>query len=358
MKEKVKLSKKCRKDLLKKPNVVGVGVGYREKDGKRIEEQSIVVFVEKKIARTDLRREEILPHTLKGQQVDVIEIGEVRLLDEDEDSQSKGGIGLNKTAAVKSSSDRLKRYRPAPGGVSIGHYKITAGTLGAVVRDKSSGARMILSNNHVLANSSSGKDNRAAPGDNILQPGTFDGGKQSADIIGHLERFVPIQRTVYRSQCASAKAAEGLANWLLSRLLPQYQIVLTRANQQGNLVDAALAVPLQEKDLADNILELGNAAGTADVFLGQPIRFSGRTSGLVSGKVIAKDVSLYITMNPGEQVLFEQQVITSAVSRPGDSGSLVVDETNKAVGLLFAGSDKVSICNKIDNICRMLNIEI
>ncbi|RLI82922.1 MAG: hypothetical protein DRP01_09465, partial [Archaeoglobales archaeon] len=44
---------------------------------------------------------------------------------------------------------RTERWRPAPGGVSIGHVEITAGTFGCRVFDWYTGRRLILSNNHV-----------------------------------------------------------------------------------------------------------------------------------------------------------------------------------------------------------------
>src|SRR5690606_33049930 len=77
------------------------------------------------------------------------------------------------------------RERPAPNGYSVGHPDITAGTIGAKVKD-SSGNVYILSNNHVLANS-----NNASIGDPALQPGPFDGGTL-ADQIGTLADFQPI----------------------------------------------------------------------------------------------------------------------------------------------------------------------
>jgi hypothetical protein len=351
VKKEVKISKKCRRDLLKKSNVAGVGVGFREKGGVRTEDQAVVVFVTKKLPRQELDGDEIVPRSLKGQQVDVVEIGEVRLLEGEDDSQIPDPPGFNNTA-----QDRLKRRRPAPGGVSIGHYKITAGTLGAVVKNVESGEKLILSNNHVLANSSSGGDGRSSPGDEVLQPGAHDGGEMSADVIGRLERFIPMIRTYQQSQCATARFWEGLANKALSVLRPHYRITLQRANEKGNIVDAALAKPLREADLSEDILELGKVTGVSEGYLGQEIVFSGRTSGVVRGKIIARDVGLYITMGAGEQVYFEDQLVTTAVSRPGDSGSLLMDGQNRAVGLLFAGSDRVSICNRIDNVIRLLGI--
>src|SRR6266581_984976 len=74
------------------------------------------------------------------------------------------------TGRIMAFSDPTKRQRPAPPGFSVGHPAITAGTIGARVRD-AVGRVYILSNNHVLANS-----NGATIGDPEYQPGPFDGG--------------------------------------------------------------------------------------------------------------------------------------------------------------------------------------
>lgn len=84
-------------------------------------------------------------------------------------------------------TDPTARLRAAPLGASIGHPDITAGTLGFKVKDNS-GDSYILSNNHVMANS-----NNASIGDNILQPGPFDGGSDPGDKIGTLANFVEIK---------------------------------------------------------------------------------------------------------------------------------------------------------------------
>ncbi|MBM3140734.1 MAG: hypothetical protein FJZ92_11170 [Chloroflexi bacterium] len=77
--------------------------------------------------------------------------------------------------------------RPVPIGVSTGHPAITAGTIGARVRD-ASGNVYALSNNHVYANT-----NAAQIGDAVIQPGTYDGGSSPADDIATLAAFVPIR---------------------------------------------------------------------------------------------------------------------------------------------------------------------
>lgn len=346
MRISIKIGKKDRRNLLRKKNVVGVGVGHRQKKGKRTDEKAVLVFVTKKLAPRQLARSELAPRVLRGKRVDVVEIGEIRFM------ESCAPLGES-----FSGGDRLIRWRPAPGGVSIGHYHTTAGTLGAVVKEAATGERFILSNNHVLANSSSGTDGRASAGDPVLQPGSYDGGRVENDILARLERFIPLHSAYEPPGCAAALFWERLLNRFLQLLWPRYRLFLQKAAGEGNLVDAALARPLREEELSLELLGLGRVCGTGDVCPGDKVAFSGRTSGVVRGTVIARDVSLFITMEPGQEIYFVDQLITSAVSRPGDSGSLLLDEKNRAVGLLFAGSETVSVCNRLENVSRLLGVE-
>ena len=343
---KLKLGKEQRQKLLEKQNVVGVGVGFRKKGGESTGEKAVIVFVTKKVALQNLDKEERAPRFIEGQRVDVVEIGELRFME-----------SCSPLASFSALESRLARWRPAPGGVSAGHYRTTAGTLGCAVKDKQTGERFILSNNHVLANSSDGADGRAAPGDAVLQPGPYDGGNQDGDIIARLERFIPLRATFQSPGCARARFSERWANKILSVIRPQYRLSLLRACEKGNLVDAALARVLDENDLLPELLELGQVAGTGEVYPGNQVAFSGRTSGVVRGAVIARDTALFITMEREKELYFVDQLVTSAVSRPGDSGSLLVDQKNRAVGLLFAGSETVSVCNRFENVGRMLGVE-
>jgi len=216
--------------------------------------------------------------------------------------------------------DRTGRWRPAPGGVSIGHVNITAGTLGSRVIDLTTGKRLILSNNHVLANANLGK-----AGDPILQPGPYDGGSDPTDRIALLERFIEI-----------------------------------KGPPEENLVDAALASPLNDADLSDDILGIGAVTGIENATVGMRVGKSGRTSGYT--EAIISDVSATIKVYgypfPEEYAIFNDQIITSLLGQPGDSGSLVVNTATKnAVGLLFAGSDTLTSLNKITNCCNLLNIK-
>ena len=209
------------------------------------------------------------------------------------------------------------RRRPAPGGISIGHFRITAGTLGGLVQD-ASGQVYILSNNHVLANT-----NRAVAGEHILQPGLSDKGKP-ADAIATLSRFVALN---------PAPAV--------------------------NYVDAAIAKPLDRSDVDPDILGLGRTNGVLNGQLQTKVRKSGRTTEVTDG--VIRFISSQASVDYGSVVYyFEDQIVVESGRSPfsdgGDSGSLVLSESNAVIGLLFAGNDRFTLVNPIETVLRALGV--
>lgn len=67
-------------ELLRKANVVGVGIGLRQRAGKQIAEQVIVVSVTRKVPRSQLDASDIIPPELDGIPVDVQAVGELQAL--------------------------------------------------------------------------------------------------------------------------------------------------------------------------------------------------------------------------------------------------------------------------------------
>lgn len=65
-------------ELLKKPNVVGVGVGLRVRDGKPVGGPAIIVNVIRKVPLGELHPDDRIPKVLEGVRVWVEAIGEVR----------------------------------------------------------------------------------------------------------------------------------------------------------------------------------------------------------------------------------------------------------------------------------------
>ncbi|MDI9567293.1 MAG: hypothetical protein QM219_00115, partial [Bacillota bacterium] len=52
------------------------------------------------------------------------------------------------------------------------------------------------------------------------------------------------------------------------------------------------------------------------------------------------------------------QAVADLQSAGGDSGSLVLDGENNAVGLLFAGSEKYTIINQINHVLDQLGVSL
>ncbi|MFW5991790.1 MAG: hypothetical protein ACOCQN_01200 [Halanaerobiaceae bacterium] len=321
-------------DLFKLDHVVGVGYGVKERKGEKTAERAIVVLVDKKVPKKKLSPGDIIPQAVGDYQTDVIEVGDIQLL-----------------------NTRTQRMRPAQPGVSIGHYKVSAGTLGAVVRDRNSGLPLILSNNHVLANIAGNNNDRAKIGDPILQPGAYDGGNESSDVIGHLERYIPIVKEDNEIPgCPLARAFERLLNSFLHLVRPDYKLKLVKSSY-GNLVDCAVAKPVNKNDINPEILEVGSISGVDRPEPGMKIKKSGRTSGLTVGLIKTIYTTIQVKMSETETAVFHNQFVTGPISAAGDSGSLVLDEDNRAVGLLFAGSDKATVCNWIEYVLAELDVE-
>jgi hypothetical protein len=66
--------------LLKFPNVVGVGIGYKQVGGQLTDEIAIVVSVSRKLPAAQLRPGQGVPYRLEGVPVDVVEVGTLHAL--------------------------------------------------------------------------------------------------------------------------------------------------------------------------------------------------------------------------------------------------------------------------------------
>jgi hypothetical protein len=76
----LEVKRRHEQELLRKANVVAVGVGYRTKGGQRTQEVTIVVSVSKKVPASELKPADRIPASLEGVPVDVVETGEIRAL--------------------------------------------------------------------------------------------------------------------------------------------------------------------------------------------------------------------------------------------------------------------------------------
>jgi len=245
------------------------------------------------------------------------------------------------TGMLMAFSDPTQRQRPAPMGFSVGHPAITAGTIGARVRD-ALGRVYILSNNHVLANS-----NGANIGDPEYQPGPFDGGT----------------------------AADQIAT------LSDFQVISFAANGT-NTIDAAIALsttavldnatPADDGYSMPNSTIFGDANGDGlfddrNALLGLNVQKYGRTTKLTHGQITGVNATVTIcyavsgfTCTKTARYVDQLLITPGGFSNGGDSGSLIVtDDGNlNPVALLFAGNASVTIANRIDLVLQRFGVVI
>jgi len=306
-------------DLFAKSNVVGVASGHKITKGVDTGKPCVTVFVSQKLLPEELRMDDKIAPEIAGYKTDVIETGEIFAgpeLTSDEEVSIKEELGIE---VLK------QRVRPVMGGFSVGHPRITAGTIATCVYRGSvpgiPGKYYILSNNHVLANS-----NNARIGDPILQPGSYDGGTIPKDIVARLSAYVPIR-------------------WKTPTSTPL------------NYVDAAIAEgPFHL--LNREIYWIGYVKQVSRPSLGLLVEKTGRTTNFTTGKIIGLNATVDVNYGGGRVARFARQIITSRMSAPGDSGSLVCDTKEGAVGLLFAGSSRVTVLNNIVYVIRYLGIRL
>ena len=304
--------------LLDKGNVVGLGIGHKITEEKDTGKPCLTVFVSQKLDPDMIRVADMIPKTVGKFKTDVVETGEIfaglnAMEERPEPDKEEEEVGIEVLRG---------RVRPAQGGYSVGHYRITAGTIATAVFDARPYPGIhrkyyILSNNHVLANS-----NNARLGDPILQPGPYDGGTYPRDLIARLSRYVPI-----------------------------------RFGGPYNYVDAAIAAG-QFHDLNREIYWIGYVKGVRAVKVGSIVQKTGRTTNYSTGRVTAINAIVNVNYGSGRVARMVRQIVTTCMSAGGDSGSLLCDMQENAVGLLFAGSSRVTIHNDIRYVQAYLGIRV
>lgn len=295
----MEIPESVRDDLESRANVVGTAVGRKRVGGRETAEESLIVLVRRKVPEAQLDPADVIPETidLDGETVktDVQEVGDVR-------------AQATARPAEPASPDRERRWRPAPAGVSAGHPEVTAGTLGTPPLRTGDGETVVLTNAHVAA-----PIGAAEEGDPLLQPGPADGGGED-DRLGALREWSEISR------------------------------------DEPNETDSAL-VAVDEADVRGDVLGVGPLRGWTEVDRDAEYTKSGRTTGVTTGRLRARDARIRVGGYYEEPVTFAGVDVFDPMSAGGDSGSLVGIERDDGLygtHLLFAGSDRSTIAAPID----------
>jgi len=246
---------------------------------------------------------------------------------------------LRKPAPVVSTvSHTAKQTPPIQLGTSGGWaYDLAngyccGGTLGSLV--SVGGAQYILSNYHVFEADivDGGNGTTAVTGDSIIQPGLIDVG------------------------CNNVKAQDVASLRSISSL-------------PGANVDASIAQVIPgQVDNTGAILEIGTISSqTMEASITQPVKKSGRTTGLTSSSVSGLNANVIVSYDDEcagaeafTKTFIGQILIKNRGSKflaGGDSGSLMVENVSsnpRSIGLLFAGSSTLAVANPIDEVLSYL----
>lgn len=166
-------------DFLKQPNITSIGIGYKEKtnietgESERTDEISIQFTVEKKLSLDLLPEMDVEPIPAS------INIGGVEIIT---DVLQRNYVPSFKVVTETNQSLRKQRIDPVQPGISIGHEDISAGTLGCIVYDNTTGAPYALSNWHVLQGTT------GEIGDQVVQPGPHDDNRLNRNQFGKVVR--------------------------------------------------------------------------------------------------------------------------------------------------------------------------
>jgi hypothetical protein len=307
----------AKETLQKIPNVLAVGIGLKETDGEFTDEIAYRVFVPEKKPKSELKKHEIIPAEIDGHKTDVIT-----------------PYHITNEAFVE--TQNIKDVRPIQGGIAMGNDKDqnAYGTLGwfAKLADNS---LVILTNKHVLY-------------DTTLETNT--------SVNKAAQAF-------YSKSCCCECGVIG-------------QSIIGIKNAT---VDCAIAsingdIGTSLRITNDSTTQVLKVTGTAQAVIGN-VRKIGARSIFTKGKIVhigdtaaapTDPAGGAITIQPDQLIIipasdetYQSENGKFAFSNHGDSGSAIIDDDNKMVGLLWGGdatsnSVKLTWANNIDKVITAL----
>ncbi|ACT33723.1 MULTISPECIES: trypsin-like serine protease [Clostridium] len=286
------------KYFLKKRNVVGLGLGYKVKNGFHTNQLCVQVLVSRKFPENEININDKIPSMYKGIPTDV-----------------------KATGYFRACSFRRKK-RPVLGGYSASGYfnNEISGTAGCLVTNGVN--KFVLGTNHVFANL-----NMFITGTSIIQPAYEYGGRSPSCKFATLYKFIPLR-------------------FIKGRELPT------------NLTDCALALLTKPNIMSDNIALIGKVTCVKNPKLGKHVKKVGATTELTEGTITNTNATVVISYENNELAVFKDQIITSAMGAEGDSGSILVDDNNCALGLLFSTSEEDTVYNRLTTVLDQLDVRL
>jgi hypothetical protein len=300
------------RELKQIPGVVGVGIGFRITGGETVEQIVFQVFVEEKKSPEEIPPEQMIPSEIRGIPTDVMTV-------------PRGSAQADPTPG-----QLQKKRRPLAGGIQIQNNKsittttatsttiqTSMGTLGCFAKlNGDNTGTYILSNEHVMLALG------AAVGDKIAQDHYVDCICCDCNVVGIITNAV-----------------------------------------NNNLVDCAIAKLESDIAIVNEIVGIGTIQGSAalsTLAVGDPVKKVGCTTALTTGTIFSTSAPAIVDgKNYNNQILVTPT--SGKFAEHGDSGSVVVNNDTKVIGLLFSGENASpfkGIINPIEAVMTALNITI
>lgn len=293
----------------KYPNVVGLGIGYKESHSFRSKEPCIRFYVNKKMTNpvevsTMSQNNQLIPPFIEYSLMDGKSI---EILTDVVD------VGIVKTCSVNPGTG-IQNYDPIYDG---------AGTMGCIVYDKETGGKMIMTCYHVVN-------------------------------AGHnWEEFAPLRnnKDYIRLESTNRKLAKIVQGKVFDN------------------VDIALALPEKEYEhqIINFIDHIGVPKNIAKISKGLEILFKGKTLPTAKSGIIIDEISEIDILYPDDKSRTLNKLISIstrinnenfAVAQGGDSGALVINNNSEAVGVVVAGSDNFTYVIPFENIVENFGITL
>ncbi|HSO85248.1 MAG TPA: hypothetical protein VLQ91_01760 [Draconibacterium sp.] len=300
------------------PGVIGVGFGYKEKNGKITENIAFRVYVERKKALLELPDSEKIPDSYKGIKTDVIISFEGKLL----------------------SCEDTQHHDPIVAGITITVDDIlfdTGGTLGCLTTlngETSKDNVGILSNKHVLdggINTSVYHPFFDATGTSVLISKSKNEGViakiynagTASNVNFHYPGDSDPTEYPYYLDCALARVTTSYSSCCPTNCGTKYNPVI---EQIGPILGVSR---VQASDI--------------DPVTPYIVRKRGRRTGLTSGKVVEVNAT-YSPATPKHGVILVEPIADNCeglrkFADHGDSGSVIVNANDEVIGLLFSIPD-------------------
>lgn len=331
---------RAERELTKIPDVLGVGYGRKEVQGKLTRQAALRVYVREKRSPEVLMAVEMIPIEFEGVPTDVVVV-----------------IRGCAHAGVDSQEPPL-----LTGGMTITNFKnapesLVIGTLGFFATPKGVAAPqnvVLVSNNHVLMAEG------AAVGDPVFHPRWRgeDGTAQALPNTGYIGEIDNAGKAGYHEY---AYANESAREYYVDCATAKLDLRLS----SGCHTNSGVSYKNEVKGLAiGGNSQIEAIARVSELDADQPGEYVvfkvGQATGLARGDVI----DAYGTVDQDDVLIHGVMIVAPLdpylrFSDVGDSGSAVINEQNQLVGLLFGGAfnGSISWASHIEPVIDFLNIQ-